>query len=541
MGGDLFEFVDLSSQKQKFELISAFKLVDEQQQQKQRVALQNATDKFILTGHMFSLNRIETDAEIDGAYLLEFYSTQVDGAQQLIRIDLSIESAETQQTSLIWQRFNVAQQSLLVKSAISTSRNYYFDAVSHDQYDSSNKSSFLANLYDGATLLRFQSLLFGANGDSFLNNFKQMSQSSAIGHASGLSRILLSSRTSLVQFIIVTLVISLVLVIVFVCCIFVVVKKNCSNKKSSSAKHQKKTTKKSKSANNLNVTDDDIKNNSSELFSGGINDGGFTRIDVTHQEKDNTKEKVNRYLDGLDSLITSQHYQNAYIINQNQIELNENLNYLNEQAKKSNNAALLSSSSSSSTSSSSAQDQNAATTSSGVSASSPSSSSSLVDSKKSLIIPVNYLKNTIAHHTPPANTTTTTKINVTTAGPQHSSTLSTTSSSLMSDEGCYGSSDFSTERDANNAALLKLLKQQQLQSQQQQQVPVSYANSNTAAYQKQMSSIYGKHQQPNYCVSNLSRFENLYNNNTLTTKSNANHIPDDNHVQIITSISGSYV
>lgn len=245
---------------------------------------------------------------------------------------------------------------------------------------------------------------------------------------------------------------------------------------------------------NLNVTDDDIINNSPK-FNDDFG-SGFTRIDVTN-ENDNSKDKVNRYLDGLDSLITSQHFQNAFIINQNQIELNENLNYLNEQVKKN---SLVDESSS----------EKNLVHSSGASTSSPSS---LVDSKKSLIIPVNYLKiskNNNDSHRGTTHLATDSK---------HSCTLSTTSSSLMSDEGCYGSSDFSSERDTNNVAI-KLLKQIQ-----QPNIPIY--SSLSLLQQK-------KHQlQQNYCINNLSRFEKLYNNK--------NELENNANIQVVTSISGSYV
>jgi hypothetical protein len=252
----------------------------------------------------------------------------------------------------------------------------------------------------------------------------------------------------------------------------------------------------------LNVTDDDIKNtrNSSPNCINDLN-SGFTRIDVTN-ENDNSKDKVNRYLDGLDSLITSQHFQNAFIINQNQIELNENLNYLNEQVKKN---CLTDESSS----------ENNLAHSSGASSSSPSSQ---VDSKKSLIIPVNYLKsyknnkNNINPNYTSAHLVSENK---------HSCTLSTTSSSLMSDEGCYGSSDFSSERDTNNAAI-KLLKQQS----HQPNVPI-YSSLSVLQHKKHQ-------QQQNYCINNLSRFEKLYNNKNELEINNSN-------IQVITSISGSYV
>ena len=89
----------------------------------------------------------------------------------------------------------------------------------------------------------------------------------------------------------------------------------------------------------------------------------------------------------------------------------------------------------------------------------------------------------------------------------------------MSDEGCYGSSDFSSERDTNNVAI-KLLKQIQ-----QPNIPIY--SSLSLLQQK-------KHQlQQNYCINNLSRFEKLYNNK--------NELENNANIQVVTSISGSYV
>jgi len=150
--------------------------------------------------------------------------------------------------------------------------------------------------------------------------------------------------------------------------------------------------------------------------------------------------------------------------------------------------------------------------SSGASSSSPSS---LVDSKKSLIIPVNYLKIPNNNNSNPNRVTT----HLATDN-KHSCTLSTTSSSLMSDEGCYGSSDFSSERDTNNAAI-KLLKQSQ-----QPNIPI-YSSLSILQQKKHQ-------QQQNYCINNLSRFEKLYNNKNDLEINNSN-------IQVVTSISGSYV
>ncbi len=145
----------------------------------------------------------------------------------------------------------------------------------------------------------------------------------------------------------------------------------------------------------------------------------------------------------------------------------------------------------------------------------------MIDSKKSLIIPVNYLQNNNS------NNSNKIKVNI---QKNNNGTLSTTSSSLMSsDEGCYGSSDFSCER-------IKPNNQHQLK--QQHDIPISFiattlnSNSNSNYHNQHQ-----KQQQQNYCINNLSRFEKLYNT---ANNINSNVIQND-HVQVITSISGSYV
>jgi hypothetical protein len=148
-------------------------------------------------------------------------------------------------------------------------------------------------------------------------------------------------------------------------------------------------------------------------------------------------------------------------------------------------------------------------------------------------------------------------------------TLSTTSSSCMSDEGCYGSSDFSSERDSH------AFKLRQYQQQQKQKILMKQQISNESQYnqiilntnenicQSNMSNTYGQNQtatttsataavhsqitplfatnlikvphtpssvqqnktkaspslreQQNYCITNMSRFEKIYNNSLHTS------------------------
>lgn len=159
------------------------------------------------------------------------------------------------------------------------------------------------------------------------------------------------------------------------------------------------------------------------------------------------------------------------------------------------------------------------------SSTSPSSSDSVVDSKKNLII-------SAAHPTQQQTSVC---------------TLSTTSSSCISDEGCYGSSDFSSDKDGK-------------QQQYKQLIVMS-----KSAYNSKSSQLPTKiQQQQNYYINNLSRFEKIYNDlgnkpnsddrispylvkptqqvdssNSSVLSAGSTH--NNNNVQVVTSISGSYV
>lgn len=166
--------------------------------------------------------------------------------------------------------------------------------------------------------------------------------------------------------------------------------------------------------------------------------------------------------------------------------------------------------------------------------SSDSSSSSIFDSKKNLIIPASM--QFVASLSQPAQQTSI-------------CALSTSSSSCISDEGCYGSSDFSSEKDAQ-------LKQQR----QQQYKKLNLPNNHKPAYPT--SNTPNSHQQ-NFYINNLSRFEKIYNelgvshpvaSNTEdrispylvkpSVESSDSSILSSGlspNVQIVASISGSYV
>jgi len=226
----LTEFNFLFLKNERIELKSAKKL----ESQSQKIVSKRVTEKFKLDGSKLSLS----SKDIKGVYLLDINLIKENGIKKLIQVDLVINNIEDNQNDMsTLKSFKKETKDLLIKSinvdqnSNFNNKNYFFDS----EYTQDNKS-FISNLYDGSSLLRFQSLLFGSNSDSFINNLKQIPN----GHL-GLSRILLNNRTSLIQFIVVTLVISFVVIVVFICCLFIIVKKNCSN-----VKKEKKDDSKSK-------------------------------------------------------------------------------------------------------------------------------------------------------------------------------------------------------------------------------------------------------------------------------------------------------
>lgn len=201
---------------------------------------------------------------------------------------------------------------------------------------------------------------------------------------------------------------------------------------------------------------------------------------------------------------------------------------------------------------------------------SPSSSNnSVFDSKKNLIIPVCTQEQV---QTQPAKQQQQQQ-----PQQQQSSvcTLSTTSSSCISDEGCYGSSDFSSEKDSQ---LKQLQQYKQLVVLNKQ--PISYAScTNATATVTGNTTATSKfyQQQQNYYINNLSRFEKIYNNelsntgnkqpvsvtanvvstsqispylvrpnshessNSSMLSTDSSPVPNTNNIQVVAAISGSYV
>ena len=136
-------------------------------------------------------------------------------------------------------------------------------------------------------------------------------------------------------------------------------------------------------------------------------------------------------------------------------------------------------------------------------------------------------------------------------------TLSTTSSSCISDEGCYGSSDFSSERESSK------LKQRENGTQyetKQDHLNVLNENLNSLIRHSQFSNnnqiiLSNPSSLKNY---NLTRFEKIYNSNdfnnsplSVLTTGSANidqtfspyvaSLSNNRQQQIVNSISGSYV
>ncbi len=214
----LTEFNFLLSGNEQIVLKSAKKLTETKTQ---KFVSKQVMYKFKLDGSKLSLS----DKDTEGVYLLELNLIKENGTIELVQVDLIINSQENQEENqnyvLTLNNYKKDINDLLIKSMNFNNKNYFFDSESTD-----NKKSFISNLYDGSSLIRFQSLLFGSNGDSFISNLRQIPN----GHM-GLSRILLSNRTSLIQFVVVTLVISFVVIVVFICCLFIIIKKNCSNVK----------------------------------------------------------------------------------------------------------------------------------------------------------------------------------------------------------------------------------------------------------------------------------------------------------------------
>jgi hypothetical protein len=139
--------------------------------------------------------------------------------------------------------------------------------------------------------------------------------------------------------------------------------------------------------------------------------------------------------------------------------------------------------------------------------------------------------------------------------------LSTTSSSCLSDEGCYGSSDFSSERESHGRNHHRLSQSgNQLITRNHHNNPqfiakIAKTTTTTATVDDTQSTSTFKlpqqqqQQQQSYFLNNLTRFETIYNNNNNNEKNEQhciesgynNNYTINQQQQNIASISGSYV
>ena len=453
------------------------------------------------------IENIEGASELEGVYLIDLLKGDV-----FIQVKLIVFNEDNHEIGIkLLDDYEFQLEGLFINSNTILSGN----ALSYFE-DEEEDASKAKSMFDGS-LMQFQSLLFGSNNQLVDKLFGESSLKSG-----SLSSLLFSNKTTLIQFIVVTIVISLVVFMILIFCVLIIIRKNCaaSRNKSNESKKEPKT-----SLKNLNVIDDESLNSSNSLKfkTPGLDEednGGFARISPNNDKrtskiglipgKDDSKEKVSRYLDGLEP-----HYQTAYnelLINQNRAEIDSYL----------------------------------------VQSSSPSSS--IIDSKKSLIIPVDYskeneikalysnasiIKNQIkvkidnqTSQTDPSNK-------------QHSvCTLSTTSSSCMSDEGCYGSSDFSSERESNLNKLKQLSSKKGVSTFQPNLVTPQAVKPGSRSQTPSSSILNSTNQSMKYqqtYINNLSRFEKIYNNKSELSADGGSLEQKQQSVQLITTISGSYV
>ena len=435
--------------------------------------------------------------KILGVYLLDLYIISNMNVRTLKKIEL------------ILYNNNKRNQTYISGTTMLNEYNKELDSFLMNENQLVSKQNSENSIID-SSLIQFQNLLFGTSN----TNSQDAAASFFFSQNSLLNGLFLNNRSTFIQIIIISLIISVIILATLICCIILLIKRNCSK---SSQNHHKKGNKKScnkSSTKTINVIDDesittatsetkkfDELNNSNEEENGGF----ITRIikmDECNDKKilrlglDNSKEKVNRYLDGLNG------YEKQQVI-------------------------IVSAEQNPSSSSSS---------------SSPTSSSSIVDSKKNLIIPVDMYDNKKSSFKYNSNNN---NCNV-----NKNDKLSTTSSSCISDEGCYGSSDFSTESNNNKLVTNKNLKS-------------ILINNNTQS--PVVSLPQSMRQQKNYCINNLTRFEKIYNNkndldltmnenkitsstfkstnkiSTVNSPAISSNLNQNNNVQVITSISGSYV
>jgi hypothetical protein len=436
--------------------------------------------------------------KILGVYLIDLYLISNSNVKTLKKIEMIL--------------YNNNKRNLTHSSGITMLNEYNkeFDSFLMNDNQLISKSNSDNSMID-SSFIQFQNLLFGTS-----NNNNNQDEASFLFSQNGLlNGLFLNNRSTFIQIIIISLIISVTVLATLICCIILLIKRNCSKSSNNHKKGNKKSSSNKSTKKTINVVDDEsITTGSSEskkfddLNNSNEENGGFiTRIiqmDEANEKKilrlglDNPKEKVNRYLDGLNG------YEKQVIIV--------------------------------------SAEQNPSS-----SSSSPTSSSSIVDSKKNLIIPVDMYDNKSSFKYSSNN-------NV-----NKNDKLSTTSSSCISDEGCYGSSDFSSESNNKLVSANKNLKSILINSN---------SNNNSNRNQPPISIPQSIRQQKNYCINNLTRFEKIYNNkndldlslnnenkiSSSTFKSGIksstvnspaislnSNLNQQNNVQVITSISGSYV
>jgi hypothetical protein len=334
----------------------------------------------------------------------------------------------------------------------------------------------------------------------------------------------------------------------------------------------------------------------------GSSHSGVLTIDNDKYDAQNvlTNEKVTRYLNCLDTAEQQQAFGNSGQHRHNHVQQQEHAMMMMMMLNEESFPPVVASTTTTTTTTSVNQKSRTITCESSASSepntSSPSSSSSVAgmdSSKKNLIMPVHHIDFVDSSSNGGKVTASYSATDKSGGGgrtrpvqsgggggkngqmPKSSvCTLSTTtSSSCISDEGCYGSSDFSSEHER------QMKQQQQLQQQQQHhlnpnnimknQLIVSRTQTPILNYVAANNANLNKNYYHSYCLSNLSRFEKIYNSNNnnnnsstvsrndsalaATTNTNSSssspstspassnsNVSNPPH-QIVTAISGSYV
>jgi hypothetical protein len=558
--------IDLSNKTDSIELSPNGEMIDfelascnqiTQNTDSNTVVYVNATQKFRLVGTML---QFQIDSVNEGVYLIELYNTNANMARQLTRFEIIFYK-----TSLNLKQMNTLSVDFNSKlnKDLSNQHNVFINTKSLD----ANGLSLMKQLQNSfsSTLNQFQSLLFGYPKSSVdlmtLSSDQQLIYgNSGQSTPSTMFGVLFNNRSTFVKFIVVTMVLLFVILMLFVCCILLIIRRNCVRNREEKKKSLNSIMKNNNDHSsiqktmfkNLNVHDDEDPVKLKAMLED--DNGGFTRLIVSQEQKNRVltdekfkfseqltgevNEKVTRYLNCLDTTINSttdynqyvQNHQNDHVFDTNQISL---------QAKYRTNS-----------------DNNE----SEPNTSSPSSS--VIDSKKNLIVPVTFVDGGKVTTTPAyvysQKNSSAKKAVVSQTGAKTSvCTLSTTSSSCISDEGCYGSSDFSSEHERqlkqqkmllNDQLILlnpnNIMKNQLIVSRTQTPILNSAHNANLKNYHSYLN--------------NLSRFEKIYNNssnNPNVSKTDSAMVIDSNsasstspnsigsnpNMQIITAISGSYV